>query len=103
MCTWFNNANPNVKGSYKFLHHVVGGYKTTWSGVCNSMAKLMQPSNQTPKADRKECYDHLANHYKEFGKESPEFKDYTYEEWKEIFSFYVGIPEILDSLVNINL
>ncbi len=109
MCTWFNDANPDVKGSYKLPHHKARGYTTVWRGVANAMARLLQPATKIPKDDKKGCHGHLGKHYKEFNKPVPEFKDYTQEQWAETFPEQVaeiamedGLSEILDTLTQIN-
>lgn len=107
--TWFNDANPDVKGSYKLPHHKVKGYKTVWRGVANAMARLLQPATKIPKDDKKGCHSHLMKHYKEFNKPAPEFRDYNDEEWTELFPddlagilLEEGMSGILDSLTEIN-
>jgi len=109
MCTWFNDANPDVKGSYKLPHHKVRGYTTVWRGVANAMARLLQPATKIPKDDKKGCHGHLGKHYKEFNKPVPEFKDYTQEQWAETFPEQVAevaledkLSGILDTLIGIN-
>lgn len=105
MCAWHDADFPDNKGSYKLPHHLQEDFKTVWRGVANSMAKLLHPVSSTkiPNRDRKGCYNHLLKHYKEFGKDAPDFKDYEYQEWGEIFPTSLGLPEILDSLVEMNL
>lgn len=74
MCAWYDSENPDLRGSYKLPHHTRSGYKTVWRAVANAMARLMQGNTDIPEVDRKGVYNHLARHYKEFGKEPPEFK-----------------------------
>lgn len=109
MSTWFNDANPDVKGSYKLPHHKAKGYATVWRGVANAMARLLQPATKIPKDDKKGCHGHLSKHYKEFNKSAPDFKDYTQEQWAEAFPEQVaeiamedGLSGILDTLIGIN-
>jgi HK97 family phage prohead protease len=103
MCTWYDSANSDVKSSYKLPHHTQNGYKTVWRACAAAMARLLQKGTKIPSMDRKGCYNHLAKHYKEFEKPVPEFKDYDYSEWSKIFPEYVGMAEILDSLVELNI
>ena len=109
MSTWYSDANPDVKGSYKLPHHKAKGYATVWRGVANAMARLLQPATKIPKDDKKGCHGHLGKHYKEFNKPVPDFKDYTQEQWAEIFPEQVaeiatedGLSGILDTLTQIN-
>ena len=109
MATWVNDANPDVKGSYKLPHHKAKGYATVWRGVANAMARLLQPATKIPKDDKKGCHGHLSKHYKEFNKPVPDFKGYTQEQWAEIFPEQVAeialedkLSGILDTLIGIN-
>ena len=72
MCTWFDSAKPDEKGSYKLPHH--GGeasYPTIFRGVVAGMGRLH--STNMPAGDRKGCYNHLASHYRDFKKEPPKW------------------------------
>lgn len=44
-----------------------------WKGVVYAMHELMQGWCDIPEADRKGCYLHLAEHYKQFDKQPPGF------------------------------
>ncbi len=101
MCTWFNDANPDIKGSYKLPHHRQKGYVTVWRGVANAMARLLQPTTKIPAADKKGCHSHLAKHYREFDKPVPAFKNYTGEEWAELFPGQVMEIVIEDGMFSI--
>jgi len=94
MCAWFDSENSDIKNSYKLPHHKKEGYKTVWRGVSASMGALLGARGgvNIPDADRKGVYNHLAKHYKEFGKEAPEFKEYE----KEIKSDITILPLKLD-------
>jgi len=72
-----------VKG--KFPHHaeIDDEIKTVWRGVAKAMVDLFKDDSLSDE-QRKEVYEHLAKHYKEFDKEPPEFKDYSDEELTEI-------------------
>ena len=70
----------------KFLHHAKryhGEIITVWRGVAKAMVDLFKDDSLSDK-QRKEVYDHLAKHYKEFDKEPPELKEYSEEELTEI-------------------
>lgn len=82
MCAWYDEANPDLRGSYKLPHHLRNGYKTVWRGVANAMARLMQANTDIPESDRPGVYRHLARHYREFDEEPPELKDYS--RWSEL-------------------
>ena len=93
MCCWYDPDNPDAKYSYKLPHHRQSDKYTVWNGVRAAMAALMGARGgvNIPASDRKGVYNHLAKHYGDFGKEPPEFKEYTEEELKELF------PEFVDS------
>ncbi len=76
ICAWFDSANADVKGSYKLPHHEAGNLKANWRGVASAMAALLGSRGgvDIPEGDRQGVYAHLAKHYKQFGKDVPEFK-----------------------------
>lgn len=89
MCTWYDKRNPDVKASYKLPHHKAEGeHACVWRGVVAAMAALFGARGgvDIPDSDRKGVYEHLAKHYEDFGKEPPEFKEYTEEELEIIFN-----------------
>ena len=88
MCTWYDSEKPDVKASYKLPHHKVSGYAVVWNAVKSAMGILFGARGgvDIPEADRKGVYNHLAKHYKQFDKEVPEFKSYSEEELKTLFS-----------------
>jgi len=78
MCAWYDEKNPDVKGSYKLPHHKAEkGYPVVWNGVKAAMGALMGARGgvMLPASDRRGVYNHLAKHYKQFEKEVPEFKE----------------------------
>jgi HK97 family phage prohead protease len=79
ICTWFDSAAPDVKGSYKLPHHQAKGYMVVWKGVAAAMGALLgaQGGVDVPEGDRKGIYNHLAKHYAQFEKTPPDFKEYT--------------------------
>lgn len=77
MCAWFDSSAPDNKGSYKLPHHKgSGGHPAVWRGVAAAMAALLGARGgvDIPAGDRKGVYNHLVKHYKDFGKEAPEFR-----------------------------
>lgn len=91
--TWFNGKLgnvPEVKYAYKLPHHkydMDGGFKTFLRGVMAGMAIIngARGGSDIPDNERKGCYNHLAKHYKEYGKEPPSFKSMS---WKEFILFH---------------
>jgi len=73
-CAWYDSGNPDVKGSYKLPHHLPDG-RVVWRGVVAAMQVLLGARGgvNIPDSDRKEVYAHLVKHYRQFGKEPPEF------------------------------
>ena len=67
---------PEKKTAYKLPHHdLVGGeLKVVWRGVVNAMQVLngARGGVDIPASDRRKVYEHLAEHYDEFGEEPPE-------------------------------
>ena len=76
ICTWYDSKDSDVKGSYKLPHHKAGSYEVVWRGVAAAMGALMGARGgvDIPDGDRKGVYNHLAKHYKQFGKEPPPFE-----------------------------
>jgi len=79
MCAWYDSEKPDVKSSYKLPHHRASDLYTVWRGVRAAMAALLGARGgvKIPESDRKGVYNHLAKHYRDFGKEPPEFKEYS--------------------------
>ena len=80
--TWFDesadeNNPPQAKGAYKLPHHYWRGGEvvTNWRGVVAAMGALLGARGgvDVPDGDRRAIYDHLAQHYAEFGREAPPF------------------------------
>ncbi|MFX0084292.1 MAG: HK97 family phage prohead protease [Candidatus Hodarchaeota archaeon] len=97
---WFDSKNKENIGGYKLLHHdIVNGKITTiWRGVAAAMAVVMGARGgvDVPAADKKGIYNHLAKHYKQFGKEVPEMKSYTEDELNEIFKELNATEEVTE-------
>lgn len=78
ICTWVadKNADDLTKSDFKLPHHLGAkeGYKTVWGGVSAAMAAILGARGgvNIPDADKDKCYNHLAKHYKEFGKDVPD-------------------------------
>lgn len=100
ICAWYDSDNPDVKSSYKLPHHNVN-LKAVWRGVANAMARL--PQTDIPSGDKAGVYNHLAKHYKDFGKEPPgkSYEDFeakqmaTADQVKKIWEMAIGIQEML--------
>ncbi|NLH62500.1 MAG: hypothetical protein GX452_13960 [Ignavibacteriales bacterium] len=83
MCAWYDSNNPDVKSSYKLPHHRASDLKAVWRGVAAATAAVLGARGgvNMPDSDKEEAYGHLAKHYKDFGKEPPDFhKQYENEE-----------------------
>ena len=89
MSTWYDADNPDVKSSYKLPHHKAGSYETVWRGVAAAMGALLGARGgvDIPTEDMMGVYEHLAEHYRQFGKEPPPFeKSLSVEESSELES-----------------
>jgi len=86
---WFNSDTPEEKGSYELPHHDImeDELVAVWQGVLWAMGTLLGvgESPSIPEEEKQAVYNHLAQHYKQFGKEAPEFKEYTEEELRATF------------------
>jgi len=75
---WYDASNPENFGSYKLPHHDVidGRLHVVRRGVVAAMQSLLGARGgvDIPEADRRAVYEHLARHYREFGREPPEFR-----------------------------
>lgn len=85
---WYDDKDPENFGSYKLPHHDVkdGKFVVVWRGVAAAMAALLGARGgvRIPESDRKKVYNHLAKHYREFGKEPPEYKSLAEILWEKI-------------------
>lgn len=84
MCAWYDAENADVKSSYKLPHHEQNGYKVVWKAVAAAMAALLGARGgvDIPESDKKAVYNHLAKHYKDFGKDVPDYKTLNESEVK---------------------
>jgi HK97 family phage prohead protease len=75
MSAWYDDENVDDKSSYKLIHHKGDAdHKAVWRGVAACMGALLgAKGTEIPEEDRKAVYNHLVKHYKEFGKEAPDF------------------------------
>ena len=77
-CAWYDREHPDVKASYKLPHHRPDG-TLVWRGVAAAMAALLGARGgvDIPAEDRRNVYEHLARHYREFDEEPPEYHAQT--------------------------
>lgn len=76
MCAWVDSSKPDIEASYKLAHHVAGGqHACVWRGVAQCMSIMFggRGGVDMPDSDRRAVYDHLASHYKDFGKPVPDW------------------------------
>ena len=84
----FQGEKKDDLAAYKMPHHdiVEGSMMTNVNGVIAAMTVLLGAKGGTdiPDEDVKGIYGHLAKHYKEMGKEAPEWQTYNdiEEAWK---------------------
>lgn len=72
---YVDSSNTEDGSGYKLPHHDVADGKlvVVWEGVQAAMTALLAADGASiPEADRQGVYDHLAAHYKQFGKTAPE-------------------------------
>lgn len=97
---WFDSAAVDNLGSYKLPHHDVINNTLTgiWRGITAAMEAVLGARGgvDIPEADKRQVYNHLAQHYKDNDVEPPEFKDYNEQELKLIVEDTYGkdTPEI---------
>lgn len=72
---WAPKNPPDRFTDLKLPHHNPRTHDVVWNGVRAAMAALFGARGgvDIPSSDIRRVYDHLAEHYKEFGKEPPEF------------------------------
>ncbi len=73
---WSANNPPKAFGDLKLPHHDPKTHAVVWRGVVAAMAALFGARGgvNIPAEDKKKVFNHLAAHYKEFGREPPEFR-----------------------------
>jgi HK97 family phage prohead protease len=95
--TWYDGTEEDNYSVYKLPHHdVIGGdLVTVWRGIVAAMAALMGARGgvDIPEGDKKEVYDHLARHYKQFDQTPPDYKFVEDESLKHMFKVEREITE----------
>ena len=74
---WAKDMPPENFSDLKLPHHDPKTHNVVWNGVRAAMAALLGARGgvDIPADDRKKVYNHLVQHYKEFGKEPPQFHE----------------------------
>ena len=76
--TWFDSTDKENFGSYKLPHHDIidGSFKVVWRGIAAAMAVLhgSRGGVNVPDSVKRGIHNHLARHYKQFDKKTPEFE-----------------------------
>jgi len=76
---WYDPERADDFGGYKLPHHdiVDGKFCVVWRGVAAAMQVLLGARGgvDVPPEDRRGIYNHLAKHYRQFGREPPEFHE----------------------------
>ena len=92
MHTWVDTSDPDFDPDerrwYKLPHHKGDSKQAVvWNGVKAAMSVLLGARGgvKIPTKDKKGVYAHLARHYKQFGKDVPEMKEYSRDELVDIF------------------
>jgi len=73
---WARVMPPEAFGDLKLPHHRASDGAVVWNGVRAALGALRGARGGVaiPDADRREVYDHLASHYRQFDREPPEFQ-----------------------------
>jgi len=75
---YVDSENTESFGSYKLPHHdiVAGNFATVWTGVAAAMGALLGARGgvHVPESEKKSAYNHLANHYRQFKRDVPEYR-----------------------------
>lgn len=70
---------PQEKTAYKLPHHelIDGRLQVVWRGVVAAMTVVngARGGVDIADSDRRKVYDHLAEHYREFDEEPPDYND----------------------------
>ena len=73
-----SNGDPELKSSYKFLHHQVGrngrGGAANIRAVTTALSNLNSRRSSIPENDRRGVYNHLARHLRESGRKPAELR-----------------------------
>jgi len=80
---WFNSdGDPNVKSSYKFIHHMVdanGNIGAANINACITGIAILNGARggtKIPSSDKQGVWNHLAKHIRDADREAPELRDY---------------------------
>lgn len=100
---WFDSENRENVGAYKLPHSDIidGGIADVWAGVSAAMGALLGARGGTdiPDGDRKGVFNHLRQHYAQFDKEAPEFREYSEAELRGLFpEFFVDGMARMDGI-----
>ena len=94
---WYDASSPDSFGSYKLPHHDVvdGELVVVWRGVAAAMAALAGARGgvSIPEEDRRGVYEHLAAHYRQFGREPP-----RWEAVKALSTSWSEVEELVKSI-----
>jgi len=73
---WFDERCEFRKMAFRFIHHRAEDGKVVFRGLSKAMNTLMdeQKSGRIPIEEREAAFEHLARHYREYGKTPPAFK-----------------------------
>ncbi len=90
VCALEDADNPDVKAGYKLPHHLPGGERprVVWRGVAAAMAVLFGARGGVKGVGedaRRGAYKHLARHYEQFGREAPEYQEYSTEDLERMY------------------
>ena len=104
---WAPKNPPDRFTDLKLPHHDPKTHAVKWRGVVAAMAALFGARGgvDIPAEDRRKVYEHLAAHYREFGREPPEFKalEEFAAELKMILQEEINSKEVADeSLKSLN-
>ncbi|MFC2076635.1 HK97 family phage prohead protease [candidate division KSB1 bacterium] len=83
MCAWYDASKPGSNESYKLPHHrAADGNRVVWRGVTAALGALVSARGglNIPENARQAVYEHLAEHYHQFGVEPPVFRDGALED-----------------------
>jgi hypothetical protein len=84
---------PTSFGDLKFPHHNPKSHAVVWAAVANAMARLKQASIGAD--DKRDVYNHLVKHYKEFNKPIPAMFESDHMNQEGIMVFYPKGTEVV--------
>jgi ATP-dependent Clp protease protease subunit len=89
---WAAEMPPAIFGDLKFPHHDPKSHKVVWQGIVQCAARLNQAD--VSEADISKIKNHLASHYKQFGRTPP---------WEQDSSNNKGETELLKAKLALEL